>query len=439
MNPSFIATLSRSSMLLISACVSLWGLLLSGCPAPTQPPVQTLELSADYIGAKEVWLGVRLLDSSQPRTVVIKRNENVIYSNQDAAAEILFVDSLLAPKQTYSYRAERPGKENDLPVTINITTLDTTSHAVSWTVDTLGAQGLIRDVWAFDQNNIWAVGEIYLRDSTGQIDMSNLYNVARWDRNGWTLSKGAPVSFNTIFAFSSTDVWAGTSAPYHWDGTSWRGFNVTGIFNGTITEIWGTNSSNVYIVGTNGSIAHYNGTTWRKMESGTTVDLEDVWGIDEKHIWATGTSTQIGRSVILFFDGTRWSTLYDTETQPISSRFGYSSVWSNSSKVLHLAGQGGVRWFHQPTRTFKRQQTGQRYISYHLHATLQNDIFVVGGAGEAAHFNGASWYLYPELKNDTEFSFSIFLTVQMRPRFVAIGGLIFTGLNGFPVVVRGYR
>jgi len=58
---------------------------------------------------------------------------------------------------------------------------DTTSHRVQWQpVDTLGALGLIRDVWVFDKNNAYAVGEIYLKDSTGQFDR-NGYNLVKWD------------------------------------------------------------------------------------------------------------------------------------------------------------------------------------------------------------------------------------------------------------------
>ena len=36
---------------------------------------------------------------------------------------------------------------------------DTTSHAVSWYADTLGTQGLVRDIWVFNKTNVWAVGE----------------------------------------------------------------------------------------------------------------------------------------------------------------------------------------------------------------------------------------------------------------------------------------
>ncbi|MFQ6608684.1 MAG: hypothetical protein ACE5EE_09125, partial [Fidelibacterota bacterium] len=33
--------------------------------------------------------------------------------------------------------------------------LDTTSHDFVWDVDTLGESGVLWDVWAFDENNVW--------------------------------------------------------------------------------------------------------------------------------------------------------------------------------------------------------------------------------------------------------------------------------------------
>ena len=40
----------------------------------------------------------------------------------------------------------------------------------------------------------------------------------------------------------------------------------------------GNQQSNFYIVGNGGSIAHYNGSIWTKIESGTTLPINDIWG-----------------------------------------------------------------------------------------------------------------------------------------------------------------
>ena len=157
---------------------------------------------------------------------------------------------------------------------------DTTSHDFTWQTDTIGAQGVFYDVAIINDTLAYAVGEIFLRDSTGQID-PQLYNVAVWNGTDWILSRATNVPLRAVFAFAENDIWAGSSAPYHWNGTNWTGYNVTGIFGGNINKIWGSSSSDVYIVGTNGSIAHFNGSSWQKVESGErnpNFRFTDVWG-----------------------------------------------------------------------------------------------------------------------------------------------------------------
>jgi len=79
---------------------------------------------------------------------------------------------------------------------------------------------------------------------------------------------------------------------------------IGGVDNGqSINKLWGTSSYNLYGVGDKGMIAHYNGSSWQKMESGTTVDLNDIFGLDANHIWAIGTMSDGNGTVILSFDG----------------------------------------------------------------------------------------------------------------------------------------
>ncbi|MEO8400082.1 MAG: hypothetical protein ABI550_09775 [Ignavibacteriaceae bacterium] len=67
---------------------------------------------------------------------------------------------------------------------------DTTSHNFTWQTFEFGehSSSVLYDVAIIDENNIYAVGEIYLNDSLGQADLEP-YNLARWDGQKWDLNK----------------------------------------------------------------------------------------------------------------------------------------------------------------------------------------------------------------------------------------------------------
>ena len=65
--------------------------------------------------------------------------------------------------------------------------LDTTSHYVSWEIDTLGSPGTwshFNDVAIIDKNNIWAVGDMYIIEDDGSRIQ---YNEAHWDGQDWEI------------------------------------------------------------------------------------------------------------------------------------------------------------------------------------------------------------------------------------------------------------
>ncbi|MDZ7767256.1 MAG: hypothetical protein U5K00_23050 [Melioribacteraceae bacterium] len=104
------------------------------------------------------------------------------------------------PSQSYSYRAVI----NDT-VTSEATavTMDTTSHDFTYEIFEFGEHGnsILRDVAIIDENNIWAVGAIYLKDSTGAND-SKAYNAVHWDGSEWKHSR---IQFHT-FAINRSQV-----------------------------------------------------------------------------------------------------------------------------------------------------------------------------------------------------------------------------------------
>ena len=166
------------------------------------------------------------------------------------------------------------------------------SHDFVWQVDTVGTRSsYLSDVAIINENDIWAVGEIHTPETDREDSLGNWvqpYNAVHWNGQEWELQRIPAVTafgtisrgpMNAVFAFSPDDVWifsdAGSFA--HWNGSNWKSEYVSER-NGGIRKMWGTSSDNIYFVGNNGNITHYDGSRWQSLESGTTVDIQDIWG-----------------------------------------------------------------------------------------------------------------------------------------------------------------
>ncbi|MBC8175454.1 MAG: hypothetical protein H8E82_07355, partial [Candidatus Marinimicrobia bacterium] len=166
--------------------------------------------------------------------------------------------------------------------------MDTTSHHFVWEIDTLGEYGsYLKDVAIIDENNVWVVGNI---DTD-----SGYYGAAVWNGEVWNVRKleGTGISVSSItprgiWYFSENDIWFASGSIYHWDGVEtsleWlRDINT----DETVEKIWYSSQSNIFFVGNEGTIVHYDGVNFDRMESGIDINLLDVYGSNEK-VFATG-------------------------------------------------------------------------------------------------------------------------------------------------------
>jgi hypothetical protein len=178
------------------------------------------------------------------------------------------------------------------------------------------------------------------------------------------------------------------------------------------------------------------------MMSNTTCDLQDIWGIDATHIGATGYNEVTGQSVVLQYNGTNWTTLYDSQ-KPFQTfpamMFAFLSVWTYNSSFMYLA-DGDLRkfTFGDSVAIGSSINTGMTYIISSIRGVNQNDIFAVTQGGESAHYNGVSWHNYLDLQAFNA-SGAWFTRVFPTKNFILIGGWYLTAYNSMPIVIRGYR
>ncbi len=226
---------------------------------------------------------------------------------------------------------------------------DTTSHGFSWKAFTMGAEvdaSMLSDVAIINDTLAYAVGAIYLRDSTtGRIDPQP-YNLVRWNGHGWTFRKlstgGFPPPIKSIFAFNAHDIWFGPW--FHWNGQSFQEIRCDPMFNGVcINAMWGDDSGAIFAVGTSGFVARRNAAgVWTKLSSGTTLDIDDIWGaVDpttrKDRILAVASNPEENNGkMLLNINGNTITRVTEDSLLP----WNINSVWFISQKKYFVVGNG---------------------------------------------------------------------------------------------------
>ncbi len=295
---------------------------------------------------------------------------------------------------------------------------DSTSHVINWQVDTIGTwQSYLFGVWGTDQNNVYAIGNIYNPDSTTQGT-----NIMHWDGVKWNSEKYWEGDISAIYGFSRNDVWVAgekivdpNNYPLfgHWDGEKWSS-TILG-FQGWLRGLWGTSSMNLFAVGGNGMILHFDGSTWSQMTSGTTVSLWDIWGGSENQIYASGYDESLGRGVLLFYNGTSWQTLYDNiynAGDPTNTPRGETStVWGYDTAHVFIYTNAGT-FMGNRFGWMKANAPTDNTFMYKIRGSSKINLFMTGPYSLIIHWNGKSWYRYDELyqksNGDLLYSASVF-------------------------------
>jgi hypothetical protein len=387
------------------------------------------------------------------RTIRIQRDSTTILNTTVITNDTLVVDEGLLPSNSYNYTLFRQTQVGEVKFSSQATTLDTTSHNWSFVIDTIGGPGSsLRDVWIASENDVWAVGEI----DPGE----NTYNAVRWNGVQWQPMSvlfsvcndqgneigNGPFAATCVYGFNSADVWFSSGGGFtHWNGSMFeRSCLLPGVIQGQILKMWGTSSSNLFAVGRNGTIIHYSGTAWQRMDSPTDVDLLDVWGSpDGSVVWACGRRfSQPGTYLLRFLNGT-WEMAYDgTSVQGLiisdSLSGTYGSVFTRTTTQVYVGSNAGLYACNANTRGEGRRlsftSTFFPGLPFCVRGNEINDLFLVGGYFMVAHFNGVSFRHYSQFEG-----FGALSSVDQLENVVFAVGDSFDSINGRAIVIRGNR
>ncbi len=380
-------------------------------PTPSQnEQPKDIKLKLLDVSCTEAFINVSAFDSVLPVSIVLNKDDAALFNFTLTKTDTTLIDTTLQAGKTYVFQTTAViNSVEQKSDTLQVKTLNTTSNNYTWQKFYFGngASSTLYDLAIIDENNIWCVGVININDSSQ--NGFTTYNAVHWDGSQWELKK-ISVIYNGnlitpqlygIYAFSSTDIWLSSGVPVHGDGVNWTQYHlfdmgILGQNDGYLTKIWGTSSSNIYYVGTLGTIAHYQNGQWIKIESGTNLNIHDINGF---------TNPVIGKTEILcvaddpnYQQGVQVISINEDNTTELLDNNGLgiaiSSVWFVPGIQYYIVGNGLYQKTHKEATKWidlnNYRKITQNYM-VSIRGTGLNNIIVTGAFGEVIHFNGLRW------------------------------------------------
>ncbi|NPV11234.1 MAG: glucosyl transferase [Ignavibacteria bacterium] len=354
----------------------------------------------------EAWFNLKINDLQFPVRVDLYKDNFLNKSlNVFGSTDTTFYIEDLLPKKKYEVyvKVKSNNGEELTSERINFETMDTTSHNFSWQSWEFGTIGssTLYDVAIIDENDIWAVGEINIADTS--INGYTTYNAVHWDGTKWelkriyTYSKCSSIDYaplRSIYAFASNKIVVTSGGGMWWfDGNRWIAeCSINPLLTGAINKLWGSSSEDLYAVGNNGNIVHWDGVRWTRIESGTDLQFLDIYGAScpktgELTILAVCTrNNPLGKGIYKIAGNT------STEISYYPIQWELWSVWFVPNRHYYVVGSG---IYEKITLSDSFWKNGPLDITHYATTCIRgnglNDVFIVGAFGELLHFNGFRW------------------------------------------------
>ncbi|HEV7934958.1 MAG TPA: hypothetical protein VGP70_21945 [Actinomadura sp.] len=285
------------------------------------------------------------------------------------------------------------------PIRVHGATMVLRAGTGAWTAVPAGVaepQSLLNDVTALSAAEAWAVGQTQDHPL-----------VAHWTGSGWT-SEPAPRPPGAVGAGllgvdsagpraaiavgGAYDRLTGTEIPLvrHWDGSGWAtagldgGHVLTAVAMLSATEAWAVGHGRGAGNGSSGPVAlHWIRGEWTRAAVPPVARgrLLAVAGSSPEDVWAVGAAGREG--LILHYDGRMWSRTPSPAGRPLTD-----VVALSPDRAWAVDGSGPLSWNGVGWR---RAEAPPITSANTLSALARSDIWVGGGRGELAHFDGRTW------------------------------------------------
>ncbi len=198
----------------------------------------------------------------------------------------------------------------------------------------------------------------------------------------WTTTSLAPDLLD-VSSTSASSAWAVGEFGfiYRWNGSSWsRQPTPTTV---TLNSVWGATASDAFAGGESGTMLRFNGSSWTTMSFPSSSTVTAIWGASSSDVYATTSSGQVLR-----FNGSAWS-ISATTANPLWGIYGLAS-----GEVYATGENGALLRFNGSGWTGSSPTTNGVLVG--LWGSSSNNLLTVGvdasgSVGVAYRFNGSSW------------------------------------------------
>ena len=244
------------------------------------------------------------------------------------------------------------------------------------------SEASLKSIWGSGPNDVWVVATF-----SGGNDSDDIFH---YDGTSWSTAASIPANYGLVSLWGSgaDDVWAtGDGITLHWDGTSWTAVTLPSpLTYVTFDAISCSGASDVWMVGRStgyGNVAHFDGSTWSMIASGSTANLNAVWATGPAEAWAVGDS-----GTIVHWNGTAWSTI--AWPIPAWTAGGLNAVWGSGPGDAWAVGDGGGI-AHLSGTTWSPVISGTTQKLRGVWGNDSADVWAVGDNGTILRWDGQAW------------------------------------------------
>jgi hypothetical protein len=200
-------------------------------------------------------------------------------------------------------------------------------------------------------------------------------------------------SLRAVWAAGERDVWAvgDNGALLHYDGVSFRAEPML-TEHKVLRAVHGSAADDVWAVGDGGVVLHYDGGSWQATDLRNLLDasasaqasLQGVYAAAPDSVWAVGFSGV--RALIAHYDGQKWQNqLLNVQNDQV-----LRAVWGLGKQRAWAVGDKGVVLSFDGAQWTADKSATQAAL-YAVHALDEQNVWAVGAAGSAVRWNGTTW------------------------------------------------